>query len=316
MKAVLHRLTEKNRIVDFAYKKAHAIKINSMKKLSDIDFANKIYHDNTGGYLNLIAPQTFDEKQWWFKIYYRDPLMTICADKYRIREYVRECGLEHILNELYGVYTNAVDISFEDLPEMFILKTNHGCGGNFICKNKSRFPQKKVVRKLNRLLKKNYYHESREWVYKDIPPRIIAEKLLLNDNGEPLIDYRLLCFNGKCQYVFIDIDTCDETGRHMVNAKRNVYDNNMNLLDVKVSRERFDSKLVKKPIHFEEMLKYAEILSKPFPFCRVDFYYINEQVILGEITFFHAGGTSVIDPPEMAYKMGELIELPASNETI
>jgi len=313
LKRKIYGLTDNYRLVDFVYKKMHAIKVNYRKNLSDIEFANKKYYEVTGKYLNLDNPQTFDEKQWWLKLYYRDPRMTICADKYRVRSYVTECGLKHILNELYGVYYRTEDIEFEKLPEQFILKTNHGCGGNYICKNKYDLRKESICKRLNKSLKNNYYYQSREWVYKEIPPRIIAEKLLTNSNGEKLLDYRLLCFNGKCRYVFIDIDTCDETGRHKSNAKRNVYDENMKLLDVQVSRERFNPLLVSKPTEFYKMREYAEILSKPFPFCRVDFYYVNEKIVFGEMTFFHSGGTSIIDPPEMAYTMGSWLKLPDKN---
>jgi len=313
LKQKIHELTEKYSIVDIAYKSAHGVKVHFRKKLNDIDFAKKYYLERTRKILNLEHPLTFDEKQWWLKLYYRDPLMTICADKFLIRNYVNECGLGHILNDLYGVYACAEEIDLEKLPEKFILKTNHGCGGNFICQDKNSFQKDKVFKKLNKLLKTNYYDQSREWVYRDIPPRIIAEKLLINTNGDPLVDYRMLCFDGKCRCVFVDIDTCDETGKHKVNAKRNVYDENMNLINIQVTRERFDPSLVSKPLQFNKMREYAEILSKPFPFCRVDFYYVDERIILGEMTFFHAGGCSTISPPEIAYEMGEWIKLAPRN---
>lgn len=310
IKNKLHEATEYSKLISALYSYAHDIKVRSRMHLDDVTFAKRFYRSRTGRNLNLEEPKTFDEKQWWMKIHYRHPLMTICADKYRVREYVHECGLENILNKLYGVYETVDEIDYDKLPNEFILKTNHGCGGNFICTDQQQFPKNKTAEILNKKLNENYYYQSREWPYKNIKPCIIAEKLLKNDNGEPLVDYRFLCFHGKCKCIFIDIDTCAEDGRHKLNAKRNVYDGNMNLLNVKVSRENFDPLLITKPADFEEMRTYAEKLSEPFPFCRVDFYYINNKIYFGEMTFYHAGSSSIITPTEFENKLGEWIKLP------
>lgn len=185
IKNKLHEATEYNILISALYSFVHDIKVKSRMYLDDETFAKRFYLSRTGRNLNLEDPKTFDEKQWWMKIHYHHPLMNVCADKYRIREYVHKCGLEHILNELYGVYETADEINYDMLPNEFILKTNHGCGGNFICTDQQQFPKNKIAKILNKKLKENYYYQSREWPYKDIKPCIIAEKLLKNDNGEP-----------------------------------------------------------------------------------------------------------------------------------
>lgn len=285
----------------------HRLNVNLNKIYSDETYFKKTYKKATGKELNLENPKTFDEKQLWLKKNYRNPLCTKCSDKYLVREYVKEKGYENILNPLYGVYDSFEEIEWEKLPNSFYMKANHTSGCNIRCNDKTKFDKKAARKKLNRGLKINHYYESREWNYKDIERKIVVEEIL--DDSEPLIDYRFLCCNGKCEYLFVDIDTADELGSHKVDAKRNVYDKNFNLIDVKVSRPKFNPDLISKPNNFEEMLRCAEILSGEFPFCRVDLYNIKGKIIFGEITFFHAGGISIIEPEEWALRLGELINI-------
>ncbi|MBR3639171.1 MAG: carboxylate--amine ligase [Clostridia bacterium] len=306
----LNKKREDSRIIDFAYRSAHKMKVRRRMKLDDISFAKNYYREKTGKELNIEDPKTFDEKQWWLKIHYRNPLQTVCADKYKVREYITQCGGESILNELYGVYDNAEQIDPDSLPDSFFLKTNHGCGSNYWCHDKADFPFEKVKKELNKSLKSNYYHESREWPYKNIEPKIIAEAVLTPHDPPELIDFRFLCFSGRCEYLFIDVDTCAEDGRHRHNALRNVYDRNGEYLDVTVTRERFPKDRVVIPDNFTQMRDWAEKLSKPFPFVRVDLYSFDGLIRFGEMTFFHAGGVSKTDPPSFLEELGEKIVLP------
>lgn len=287
----------------------HRGNINLRRVLSDKAYFKLVYWRNCGEWLDFNAPQTFDAKQLWLKMYYRNPLCTLCSDKYAVREYVRKKGLSHILNELYAVYDSVEQIEWDKLPNMFYMKANNMSGCNMRCNDLKSFDKSAAIRYFKKRMKYNYYYESREWNYRDISPKIIIEKILPSTNEAGLIDYRFLCAQGKCHYVFIDIDTADMAGHHKPEAKRNVYDRDMNLLDVQVSRERFDPSLVSKPDNWDEMVAYAEILSGNFPFCRVDLYNINGKILFGEITFFHAGGLSVIYPKEWAYKLGEMISI-------
>jgi hypothetical protein len=289
---------------------AHDIKVARRKHLDDVTFAQKYYYEKTGRILNLDEPKTFDEKLWWLKIHYRNPLQTICADKYGVRDYVNSCGGEKLLNELYAVYESADEIDIKQLPDEFFLKTTHGCGANYRCHNKDTFPFKKVKKKLARNLKQNYYYHSREWPYFNIKPRIIAEKVLKPVNPPELYDYRFLCFGGVCKYVFVDIGTCSPDGHHVPNPKRNVYNSDGNLLNVKVTRDNFvaDENVI--PDNFIEMRDWAELLSKPFPFVRVDLYSFDGIIRFGEMTFYHAGGVNFIEPENFEYELGNCIKLP------
>jgi hypothetical protein len=309
LKVFVRNLSHTNKIVNILYHKANSIKMALFKNMNDEIFAKQKYYENTGRRLNLDDPQTFDEKLWWLKLHNHDPLLTICSDKYRVREYVKDCGLEYILNELHGVYDKAEDIDYDSLPNEFFMKCNHASGVNYLCKDKSSFNRDKVEEKLNDALKHNYYLQSREWNYKNIEPKIICERVLKSKDNQPLIDYRFLCFDGTVKCIFIDIDTCADDGSHRYDARRNVYDENMNLLDVKVTRDTFPPELVKKPNNFDEMKRVAVILSKPFPHCRVDLYNTDGKIFFGELTFYHAGACSNIQPEEWAYKLGSWIDL-------
>ena len=306
----IYKLTEKSKFVYALYHMIHDLKVLWRRRLSDEEFAQKFYYQNTKGHLNLKNPETFDEKLWWLKYHYHNPLMIECVDKYKVREYVKGCGMEHILNDLYGVYDNADEIVWADLPQEFFLKTNHGCGCNFWCKDKNTFPIKKVSKKLNKNLKENYYYQSREWPYKDVRPRIIAEKVL---KSERLVDYRFLCFSGRVEYLFVDIDTCNDEGGHKVEARRNIYTKDFELLLYKVTRENFPAELVQKPDNYDEMVRCAEKLARNFPFVRVDLYNIDGKIVFGELTFFHAGCSSIFNPREFSFELGKLIELQEYN---
>lgn len=285
----------------------HSCNVFVSRFYSDETYFKRVYKKATGKELDFKNPRTFDERQLWLKMYYRDSKCTECSDKYLVRQYVKECGLEHILNPVHAVYNCVEEIEWDKLPNCFYMKANHMSACNIRCNDLSTFDKRKAEKILRRGLKHNYYYDSREWNYRDIQRKIIVEDIIEGTKKESLVDYRFLCYSGKCEYIFVDIDTADEKGSHRTDAKRNVYDRDMNLLDVMVSRQKFDPNLVEKPQNFDEMLKYAEILSKPFPFCRVDLYNVEGRIIFGEITFFHAGGISHIEPKEWEYKLGEHI---------
>ncbi len=308
IKNKIRNLSHRNSFIKKLYLLANRVKVSLFSGLSDEKFAKLKYKENTGKTLNLENPVTFNEKLWWLKLNNRDPLMTICSDKYKVRDYVRQCGLEHILTKLYGVYDNANDINFDKLPDKAFIKTNHGSGTNIIWDRNKPFDKKKFIREFNYSLKQNYYLQSREWNYKNIEPKIIVEEVLEDENLS-LVDYRFLCFDGTVKMIFVDIETAPEDGSHNPHAKRNVYDKDFNYLDVKVKREKFDSSLIKKPVNFEKMIEYAQKLSQPFPFCRVDLYNINGKIYFGEITFYPGGATQIVEPEEWEKRLGDWIDL-------
>ncbi len=279
------------------------------EQISDRDFAIRHYRQVTGKDLSLGNPQTFDEKLWYLKLNNRDPLLTICSDKYRVREYVERCGLSHILNEQYGVFDDARIINFNTLPSPCFLKCNHTSGTNIIFDRTKPFPKRSFIRKFNFMLKQNYFWVSREWNYKNIEPKIVAERVLKNKDGSPLHDYRFMCFSGVPKFMMMDIDTCTEDGAHSPDARRNIYDENMKLLEVTFSRARHDIPIPLSHRQFEEMKSYAAILSEPFPLARIDFYCVDAQVWFGEITFYHAGGCNNIQPHEWDLKIASWIDI-------
>lgn len=309
IKSKIRNLSHKNTLVKKLYLLANRIKVSLLRGLSDEKFAKMKYKANTGKSLNLENPITFNEKLWWLKLNNRDPLLTICSDKFKVREYVKKCGLGHILTKLYGVYDNADDIIFDELPDRVFIKTNHGSGTNIIWDRNNPFDKEKFRKRFNKALKQNYYWQSREWNYKNIEPKIIVEEFLEDTNNNSLIDYRFFCFGGKVKILSVDLGICAPDGSHSAFPVKNIYDTNFNYLDVKIERKNFDKSLVKKPKNFEKMIEYAEILSKPFPHCRVDLYNIDGKIYFGELTFYHGGCCQKITPAKWDRQMGDWIDL-------
>ncbi|MGE4287704.1 MAG: ATP-grasp fold amidoligase family protein [Salinivirgaceae bacterium] len=259
------------------------------------------YRIKFGRKLNLKNPQRFTEKLQWYKLYYRNPIMKQCADKYNIRNYIIEKGLGHILNELYGVYDKTEDIEFDKLPNQFVLKTTNGGGGlNIIlCRDKALLDIEQTKYNLNKWLIQKQSKSGREWAYYDLKPRIIIERLMINkENPEAGInDYKFFCFNGEVKYVVVDID-------RYIEHKRNFYDVGWNLLNIESDCPNFDSKYPK-PKGFDKMLQVANELSSDFPFVRVDLYLESENPILGELTFYPWSGYDGFKPDEFDFELGK-----------
>lgn len=315
VKKRIRELSHNSNILTRLYAFANRRKVRLLSGIPDEIFAKMKYRENTGKKLDLQNPTTYNEKLWWLKLNNRDSLLTICSDKYRVREYVKNAGLSHILTKLYGVYDNADEIDFNELPDRVFLKTNHGCGMNAIFDRTMPFDVESFRRKFNSALKHNYFLQSREWNYKNIEPKIIVEEELVDKDSGSLVDYRFMCFDGKVRLVIVDIDTAKEDGSHNPWPKRNVYDADFNLLEIHFGRKSFDPLLIKKPQNFEKMINYAEVLSEPFPHCRVDLYNISGRIYFGEITFYHGGATQNITPEEWQERLGSWIDL-GSNKIV
>lgn len=263
------------------------------------------YRIKLGRKLNLKNPERFTEKIQWYKLNYRNPLMTKCVDKYEVREYVKSKNLEYILNEIYGVYNSVDEIDFDKLPDKFVIKTTNGGGGNgvIICNEKRNLDINEIKESLNKVLKSKTSEFGREWAYKNMKPRIIVEKLLIdnkNKNGE-IADYRFFCFDGKPEYILYGIGDHD-------NRKINFYDTKWNKLDLVTEQENTEYQVIK-PKKFDEMLRIAQILSKDFPEVRVDLYYINDNIYFGELTFYHQSGYARFNPDSFDYILGKKFDL-------
>lgn len=283
--------------------------LSMLKFVPDKPMLKFQYRVKCGRKLNLENPERYTEKIQWYKLNYRNPLMQQCADKYLVREYVRSKGLENILNELYEVFEKPEDICIENLPEKFVLKLSNGSGTNYICADKSKASIEEIKSTFRGFKAQSGASAGREWVYNTKKePVIIAEKLLEdpgNENGA-LRDYKILCFNGKPEYI-ICVD-----GRHTDHYCHVVYDSKWNKQDVVIG-ESSAAANYEKPENFDKMLEIAKVLSKDFPAARIDLYNIQGKIYFGEITFFPWSGYMKFYPDTFDFEMGEKFILPEKN---
>lgn len=262
-----------------------------------------IYKYNTGKKLNLNNPQTFNEKIQWLKLFGDEQLMIKCADKYRVREYVKEKGCPEILNVIYGVFDSAEEIDFSVLPPSFVLKTTDGCGTNIICKDKNKIDELSVREKLHYWMTHKYGWETAEIQYLKIKPKIICEKIIDTRDGLLPNDFKFFCFNGEPKFFYYGYDRENE-------FKKLYCDLEWNIIDITKEKATLFPEETMKPSCFDEMVKYARVLSKGIPFVRVDFYDSNGKVVFGEMTFTPTAGMSDIYTEEAALEMGKMIPLP------
>ena len=272
---------------------------------SDEKYIKKIFKLRVGMELNLDNPRTFNEKIQWLKLYDRKPEYTHMVDKYAVKEYVANIiGEEYIIPTL-GVWDNVEDIDFDKLPNQFVLKCTHDSGGIVICSDKTKLNLKAAKAKLIRGLKKNFYVQSREWPYKNVKPRIIAEKFVEAVGHSDLPDYKFYCFNGEPIYCQVIRDR---------NTKETIdfYDmewNHMPFVGLNPIAENGATPVVR-PLKLDDMITVCQKLSKGIPFSRIDLYVVNEKVYFGEITFFPASGMGEFRPKEWNYTFGSWIKLP------
>lgn len=270
----------------------------------DKQYLQMMYWLHLGRKLNLKNPKTFNEKLQWLKLYNHKPEYTIMVDKVKAKEYVAKLiGEEHIIPTL-GVWDDPDDIDFDALPDQFVLKCNHNSGtGMCICRDKSKLDIEKVKAELRKGLKENYYMRWREWPYKNVPRKILAEKFMVDESGTELKDYKIFCFNGEPRYcqVISDRNTDEKIDFYDMHWKRLV---GLVGLNDKVHNSEY---AIPCPESFEDMKQMASLLAKSIPFSRIDFYEINHQAYFGEITFFPATGFGNFNPREWNVKMGDMI---------
>ena len=254
--------------------------------------------------LDLRNPRTFNEKLQWLKLYDRQPEYTLMVDKYRAKEYIAErIGKEYIIPTL-GVWERFDDIDFDTLPNQFVLKCNHGSGDVVICKDKASLDIESARKKLTAALEQDYYLVSREWPYKDVPRRIIAEQYLEDAETGDARDYKFFCFGGEVKCFKVDFDRFSE-------HHANWYDRDANILPYgeMICPPCFDKEL-EMPEDLSRMLKVAERLSQGIPFLRVDLYNVNGHIFVGELTFFPASGLLPFTDMEWDRIMGSWLKLP------
>ncbi len=254
-------------------------------------------------HLNLDNPKTFNEKIQWLKLYDSTPIKTRLADKYLVRDWVKEKIGEEYLIPLLGVYDKFDDIDFAKLPKQFVIKCNHGSGYNIIVKDKSKLDLPDAKAKIDKWMNENFaFRVGFELHYRDIEPKIIIEKYI-DEIGTALYDYRFFCCNGKVRQIWLDIYSGTP------NHKRKIYDKNWNELSITVKWPRLETE-VEKPCNLNKMIELAEKMSTDFAFVRVDFYDIKNKIYFGEMTFTSMSGTGDFEPAIEGLKLGKLIKLP------
>ncbi len=298
----IKELLKKSYFIRNIYFKANKNFVAFLIKNTPVLASKYLYRRGTGKKLNLKNPQDFNDKLQWLKLYWQHPLVAKCADKYEVREYVKRCGCEEVLNELYGVYETTSEIDWDSLPSKFALKCTHGCGFDIICDDKSKLDKNEALEKLNEWLKIDFSLYAAELHYAKMKPRIICEKYIETNAGFLPIDYKVYCFNGKPKWVLVCTD------RTIGYYKRACMDLNWKKLDI-VLKGVPTSYLPNKPNCFNSMLEYAEKLATPFPFVRVDFYDYNGMPILGEMTFTPLGCMANYDEYSLK-KLGDMLDLP------
>lgn len=276
--------------------------VKTSKFWSDKKYVLLLYKIRYGKKLNIECPQSFNEKLNWMKLYYRNPLFTMMADKYWVKQYVaNKLGPEAVV-PCYGCWKNIKDIDFQKLPQRFFLKSTHDSGGGILVDQSQGIDFKRIVRRFNKktLQGKNWYWHLREFPYKNIEPRIIAEEYLDEGTGRELRDYKFYCFNGKPTYMYITNKAED--------IFENYYDLDFNPVNISHGFRRYSPEFTK-PQNFEKMIEWARILSEGIPFVRVDFFNVNNRLYFGEYTFYDWGGMKPLNEP-WERKLGELIKLP------
>nr|WP_319512548.1 ATP-grasp fold amidoligase family protein [uncultured Draconibacterium sp.] len=280
------------------------------KIMSDRAYIISQYRKVFGINPNLKNPDSFTEKMQWLKLYDKNPLYPICADKYKVRDFVKERIGEDFLIPLLYATDQPKNIPFEKLPAEYIIKTNHTSGYNMIYNNGKisffgkdyKFDKTQIISTLSRWLNKNVFYQNREWEYKDIPPKILIEELLHDESNNDLLnDYKIHCFNGKPCYIQTIFDRNE-------GVKENWFDTDWKPVDLYYFSA--NKKQIEKPGNLSELLNVAEKLAKDFNYVRVDLYSINKKILFGELTFHPYSGLMKFQPQEWDKKLGDLLKLP------
>lgn len=274
------------------------------KHLNDEDFLRKKFKLYAGKDLNLSDPITFNEKLQWLKLHDHNPEYTTMVDKYAAKKWVADrIGKEYIIPTL-GVWDHFDDIDFDTLPDQFVLKCTHDSGGLVICTDKSHLDVEAARDKLTECLKRNYYWAGREWPYKNVPPRIIAEKYMTDESGIELKDYKIFNFDGEPKLIQVDYD-------RFVEHKRNLYTTDWKYIEAAIQYPTDPDHQIDRPKQLEKILDLARKLSVGFPHVRTDFYCIDDRIYFGELTFYHGSGFETFTPESIGEEMGKWLKLPA-----
>lgn len=265
-------------------------------------YSKMLYKKYIGKKLCLSEPKTLNEKLMYLKlfVYKNNPEVYLCADKYSVRERIKKLGFGHILVKLYGVWDRAEDVDFDILPEKFVLKCNHGCGYNIICKDKGTFDKAAATLKLKKWLKKGFGVQTGEQgIYSKIKRKVIAEEFIETPDGMPPKDYKFFCSYGKVKMIFVASDR--------INGEKKINYYYPDWTKIEVKRRGIDNSAdIPRPNNLEEMIRYAEDISRKYPILRVDFYNENDKVYFGEMTFTHSSCKGKFEPDSFDLFFGEM----------
>ena len=268
-------------------------------------YLKMLFRCEMGKKLNLENPKTFSEKIQWLKLHDRQPRYTLLVDKYQAKDIVAKIiGQEYVIPN-YKVWDNPDLVDFDSLPESFVIKCNHDSGGLVICRDKKSLNKEKAVNELKEHFNKNLYLQSREWAYKNIEHKILAEKLITDPDNKDLIDYKFYCFNGKPVYCQVIKDrNTDET--------LDFYDREWKLMEftgLATGPEPKRGAYTEKPIHYEKMLEIAEVLARDTYFVRIDLYNVQGKIYFGEFTLYPKSGLGQFYPDKWNTILGDMINL-------
>jgi len=295
-------ILSRSKVIKSVYRKASHYFVKALIKTSPILATKYLHKRTTRKKLNLKNPVDFNEKLQWLKLYWQHPLVYRCADKYEVRSYIEEAGCPEILNDLYHVYNRVDEICWDVLPDSFVLKTTNSCGTNIICSNKSELNKEETISKLRKWMKIDYSYYAAELHYSKIIPRIVCEKYLNTEAGFLPNDYKIYCFNGFPKIILVATDRAVELRLFFVDLNWRKIDIGSNKYNLGEPPE--------KPECLGKMLSYAETLSKPFPFVRIDFYNVNNHPVFGEMTFTPAGNMAMYYNEYGLKFLGDMLTLP------
>ena len=275
----------------------------AMRFIPDSIYIQIYYFAHFKKFCDLKNPSTYNEKLNWLKLHDHNPVYPTLVDKYEAKEYVaRIIGNEYIIPTL-GVWDTFDDIDFEKLPNQFVLKCTHDSEGLVIVKDKKKLDKNAAKEKIEAALKQNFYYIGREWPYKDVKHRIIAEQYMEDHVDGELRDYKFFCFDGEPKAMFIASDRASD------HVKFDYYDLKFNHLDIK-QKYPHAKEALRKPVTFEKMIEFSKILSKGFPHVRVDFYEVDGHLYFGELTFYHFSGFMPFEPDRWDKVFGDWLKLP------
>lgn len=248
--------------------------------------------------LDFSRRRRFTEQMQWYKISYRNPILTTCVDKIAVREFIRQRGYAHLLTELYATSDNVAGVNLDQLPEKFVVKTNNGSGTNIIVTDKGLL-HSNALHELDAWLVRDYFAATREWPYRNVPPRILVEELLEDPDGRfaGINDYKFMCFNGSVKFVVLDVD-------RSIGHKRNIYTRDWEDTGVATDKPNIAGD-VPRPENLDALIRVAEDLSSGFPFVRVDLYSVQNRIYFGEMTFFPWSGYVEFSPDSFDYELGK-----------